>query len=67
MPGHPITPCCKHIVPGGVSTGRTHLDFRVMVQVLLADFLLGFPTGDATRTMTYSGCSRAALLPSRQY
>jgi len=29
-------------------------DFRVMVQVLMVDFLPVFPTGDAARTMTYS-------------
>lgn len=54
----------------GVSPQADHttdLDFRVMVQVLMADFLPGTPTDGAARTVTYSGCSRAALLPSRQY
>lgn len=60
---------CKHAVLG-VPLQANHtinLDFRVMVRVTMADFLPGSPGGDTARTVTYSGSSRAALLPSRQY
>lgn len=40
--------------------------FKVVVQMLIADFLPVSPSGDAAGTVTYSGCFGAAPSPSGQ-